>query len=645
MTGRIRSKNGVSTLDIWPWKYLIPWMREDLFAWRDARKRGDARDIKDKIDSYNMEAIVMPLHEFINYPVAHDIIHNGATFQVAGLTNNSNLAKSHEVCQCVRKYQTLGEYVLEIAKKRLYDMLYVGLIGYHRESATMFANAVGAQMLYQLKALSSSIARAANNKLDGTYPCPPPFFTSPDSSETPNPAYITWFQTDQTLICLINATLSEPVLSQVVGLSTSHDIWQCLQQNFSQHSLANATHLRFQLLSITKGSKSISEYLQNAKSISDALAAINQPVSNADLVTSVLRGLGPDYTMLVIAILNFPPLPAFSDPRAHILSFDSHNAHPQVPNSPSTIALLTSRSNSNHHRGGHSFYKHRGGRQGRGGRGFSSDSSNSPYNHFYNFHRGGKGYRGRSHSTYQQGLLGPSPYSTPQCQICSKFGHSAATCYSRYRNHNNDEDISVPFAGLQIASQIDLNWYPDSGTTNHMTGDARSMTNRSDYAGSNHIQLGNGDSLPIAQTELSSSFPDSEPDIIHLRMTVGELMEAYEVCISSLQKAQARRRTSSLKRIFPANFSKEAHLQVPEVVLQKIISHNSLDVELYKYAQNIFAQQQKHVMHKLIEAERNKSVFNNSSLWNVFLLAIMTLLLVTIFVLVNARRKTLKLKV
>lgn len=33
MAGRLRVKNkGVSTLDIWPWKYLVPWMREDLFA-------------------------------------------------------------------------------------------------------------------------------------------------------------------------------------------------------------------------------------------------------------------------------------------------------------------------------------------------------------------------------------------------------------------------------------------------------------------------------------------------------------------------------------------------------------------------------------------------------------------------------------
>ncbi|GJN29599.1 hypothetical protein PR202_gb17840 [Eleusine coracana subsp. coracana] len=33
MTTRVLMKScAVSTLDIWPWKYLVPWMREDLFA-------------------------------------------------------------------------------------------------------------------------------------------------------------------------------------------------------------------------------------------------------------------------------------------------------------------------------------------------------------------------------------------------------------------------------------------------------------------------------------------------------------------------------------------------------------------------------------------------------------------------------------
>ncbi|KAK1291076.1 Protein-tyrosine sulfotransferase [Acorus calamus] len=80
---RLRSKKqGVSTLDIWPWKYLVPWMREDLFGRREARKsRLESVEIDKDWDTYNMEDIVMPLRDFINDPMAHDIIHNGATFQ------------------------------------------------------------------------------------------------------------------------------------------------------------------------------------------------------------------------------------------------------------------------------------------------------------------------------------------------------------------------------------------------------------------------------------------------------------------------------------------------------------------------------------------------------------------------------------
>ncbi|KAI3722025.1 hypothetical protein L2E82_33049 [Cichorium intybus] len=164
MSGNLRSKNGViSTLDIWPWKYLVPWMREELFAKRDARKRkGPPYAYGD--DSYNMEEIATPLHEFINHPVTLDLVHNGATFQIAGLTNNSNTWKVHEVRHCVMSYQSLGKYVVEVAKKRLDDMLYVGLTEDHKQSATMFANFVGAQVISQLAASNPGTETVNYNK-------------------------------------------------------------------------------------------------------------------------------------------------------------------------------------------------------------------------------------------------------------------------------------------------------------------------------------------------------------------------------------------------------------------------------------------------------------------------------------------------
>lgn len=157
-----RKTSGVSTLDIWPWKYLVPWMREDLFARRDARKlRGQVRLVNN--DPYDMEDIVMPLHEYINHPVTRDIVHNGATFQIVGLTNNSYFAGAHEVRHCVLKYHSLGEYVLEVAKKKLDNMLYVGLTENHKESANMFANVVAAQVISKHKTSSSNSDGAGNN--------------------------------------------------------------------------------------------------------------------------------------------------------------------------------------------------------------------------------------------------------------------------------------------------------------------------------------------------------------------------------------------------------------------------------------------------------------------------------------------------
>ncbi|XP_042414091.1 protein-tyrosine sulfotransferase-like [Zingiber officinale] len=149
-------------LDIWPWKYLVPWMRQDLFVRRHARELGRLRKIEETNNPYDMEEMVMPLQEFINDPIAHEIIHNGATFQVAGLTNNSYLEELHDVRNCLRKHPEFGHYVLEVAKHRLDHMLYVGLTEEHKKSANMFAELVGAQVISQSEAWSSTEQETTN---------------------------------------------------------------------------------------------------------------------------------------------------------------------------------------------------------------------------------------------------------------------------------------------------------------------------------------------------------------------------------------------------------------------------------------------------------------------------------------------------
>lgn len=40
-----------------------------------------------------------------------------------------------------------------------------------------------------------------------------------------------------------------------------------------------------------------------------------------------------------------------------------------------------------------------------------------------------------------------------------------------------DAAFSLPFAGMHISQPSDPNWYLDSGATNQMTNDARTLTN------------------------------------------------------------------------------------------------------------------------------------------------------------------------
>jgi protein-tyrosine sulfotransferase len=52
-----------------------------FFGQRDARGIDKVHSSK-KVNAYDVQDMVMPLHQYINDPIAHEIIHNGATFQV-----------------------------------------------------------------------------------------------------------------------------------------------------------------------------------------------------------------------------------------------------------------------------------------------------------------------------------------------------------------------------------------------------------------------------------------------------------------------------------------------------------------------------------------------------------------------------------
>lgn len=113
--------------------------------------------------------------------------------------------------------------------------------------------------------------------IDGSLPPPDEYLPAVDGKPAErNPEHLAWQRTDQSLVSLLTATLSESILAMLVGCNTTSETLHCLEHHFSQQSIANATHIRFQLMDIKKGTKSVSEYLQHAKSLANSLASLNE---------------------------------------------------------------------------------------------------------------------------------------------------------------------------------------------------------------------------------------------------------------------------------------------------------------------------------------------------------------------------------
>ncbi|CAN0904315.1 Retrovirus-related Pol polyprotein from transposon RE1 [Linum grandiflorum] len=99
-------------------------------------------------------------------------------------------------------------------------------------------------------------------------------------------------------------SLSPFVIHMLVGIKTIAQAWKTLAKAFSTGSPAQIRSLKTQLLDLRLNTDTISAYLQKAKLVSDQLQALGQPITDADLVQYVLRGLPSAYRPLICTIHN-----------------------------------------------------------------------------------------------------------------------------------------------------------------------------------------------------------------------------------------------------------------------------------------------------------------------------------------------------
>ncbi|KAF3785989.1 hypothetical protein EJ110_NYTH24011 [Nymphaea thermarum] len=164
--------------------------------------------------------------------------------------------------------------------------------------------------------------------IDGTTPAPPKYIdhevkrTVVADQAAGTPAGI-WLAHDQSLVAYITSTLSEEVLRGVDDDLTALELWSTLATTYSQVSEARFLQLKRQFQDIKRGTRTVLEYLNEIKSVSDQLAVIGHPVSDKDKVQQALSGLGTDFDIFCTVLEVLPVLPSFEDLKAKLFQHEA----------------------------------------------------------------------------------------------------------------------------------------------------------------------------------------------------------------------------------------------------------------------------------------------------------------------------------
>jgi gag-polypeptide of LTR copia-type len=233
-------------------------------------------------------------------------------------------------------------------------------------------------------------------------------------------------------------------------------------------------------------------------SIADQLSASGSPVSDSDLVSALLSGLGPDFNSFVVTITTRSDPVSTSDLFGYALAHEALLSSQHVVPSSADPAV---------------FYA--GTKKQRVGPNLSQKFrhlptprnqppllTRPPYPPTGPVFKNGRGaFTG--HNRDLPSLFSgqnPIPVQRSTCQICFKKGHTARECYFRYDQAYSDS-LSTPYQAQALfaapAASSSDRWYLDSGATHHVTADINNLSSFLPYTGTDKLQVGNGMTLSI----------------------------------------------------------------------------------------------------------------------------------------------------
>ena len=159
----------------------------------------------------------------------------------------------------------------------------------------------------------------------------------------------------------------------------------------------------------TQGNKSVVEYLQSMKIITDELTLAQAPVTEDDLIIFILNGLGMEFREISTAIRVRETPISLEELHDKLVDFEAIIKQKELVTTPAMTANFIRKGK------GYEYSYQRG-----------TNSKNNTFNTFqscpsYNYAR-------RKSNQFNAS----STNSRPTCQLCGKFGHSAKI-YRQYK--------------------------------------------------------------------------------------------------------------------------------------------------------------------------------------------------------------------
>ncbi|KAL6315549.1 hypothetical protein AAG906_000852 [Vitis piasezkii] len=297
--------------------------------------------------------------------------------------------------------------------------------------------------------------------IDGSHPAPPTTITTNNVVST-NPAYQTWLRQDKLLFGALVGTLSPTLVPLITQSKTSYEAWQILANTYARPSRGHIKQLKDHLKNITKGSQSITDYMQSIKTRADELAALGKPLDQEDLIEKVLEGLDENYQSIIDAVNGRDSTISFDELHEKLI-----NKELSLRNKISPSPLPASRHATN----------------------VRSTPWSSPI-----------------------ALLGPGSTSAPTqghvVSRCPLFRQQFPQVQPPSRPGNSSQ--SRPPAPWQAQANVtttippNTTWLLDSGASHHVTTDLHNLALHSPFDGTDEIMIGDGSGLPISHTGSTS---------------------------------------------------------------------------------------------------------------------------------------------